>query len=208
MLRPRRELVAILSTGLAHFVIAEVLGLRLVFIVGACLFWLLFVVRRANADRNSLAAWGFAAAGLRTSVRMLLPPGVLATSGFLAYGYWTGNLLLHWHIALIGLLYPVWGLIQQFLVVALLAGNLRRQTGITERPLVLLTATIFAALHAPSPPLAAAAFVLALITTPVYFRTRNLWSLGLFHGWFATGLYFFALGRDPWQEVVSARPWP
>ena len=35
-----------------------------------------------------------------------------------------------------------------------------------------------------------AAFALALVTTTVYFRTRNLWALGIFHGWFATGLYF------------------
>jgi hypothetical protein len=42
----------------------------------------------------------------------------------------------------------------------------------------------------------------------VYFRTRNLWALGIFHGWFATGLYFFVLGRDPWTVVVSGRAWP
>lgn len=195
-------------TGLGNFVLAEWLDLQLVFIVGACLFWLGFVVRRAHADPEILARWGFTARDFGRSLALLAPAAMLAMAGFIAYGIWIGGPTLHWHIVLIMLLYPVWGLVQQFLVVALFAGNLQRRARISERRIVLLTALLFAAAHAPSLPLAAAAFCLAAVTTTVYFRTRNLWALGLFHGWFATGLYFFALGRNPWREVVCARLWP
>jgi membrane protease YdiL (CAAX protease family) len=102
----------------------------------------------------------------------------------------------------------VWGLVQQFLIVALLAGNLRKHSRIPQRWIVLLTALVFALAHAASVPLAVAAFFLAAVTTTIYFRTRNMWALGLFHGLFATGLYFLALGQDLWTEVVSARQWP
>jgi uncharacterized protein len=208
MTRARSEIVAVLLTGLGHFVLAGWLDLRLAFIVVACLFWAGFVAWRARSDRTVLAAWGLTAAGFGRSLRLLIPALVLSLACFGAYGWWTGSLLWHRHIVLIGLLYPAWGLVQQFLVVALLAGNLMRHTRIPERWLALATALAFAAAHAPSASLAASAFCLAVITTTSYFRTGNLWALGLFHGWFATGLYFLALGRNPWQEVVSARLWP
>jgi membrane protease YdiL (CAAX protease family) len=133
---------------------------------------------------------------------------VVAVSCFIAYGVFTGSLIMHWHIPLIFPLYFLWGLVQQFLIVALLAGNLRKHSRVPRRWIVLLTALVFALAHAASLPLTLAAFFLAAVTTTVYFRTRNLWALGLFHGLFATGLYFFALGQDLWAEVVSARLWP
>jgi len=204
----RLELTAVFVTSLAHFLLALWLDLQLVFIVLACFFWVGFVAWRTRSDPQALARWGFAAAGFRRSLGPLVPALILALASFIAIGLGTGRLLLHWHLVLVGLLYPAWGLVQQFLVVALVAGNLRRHTRIPEWGLVLMTALAFAAVHAPSWPLSLAAFCLALITVTVYFRTRNLWALGLFHGWFATGLYFFALGSNPWLDVVATRLWP
>jgi hypothetical protein len=208
MTHTRLEIAAVLLTGVAHFLIANWLDLQLVFIVGACLFWIAFVALRASRDTTVLATWGLTTRNFGRSIRILAPAAILTTACFIAYGLWTGACLLHWHIVLIGLMYPAWGLVQQFLIVALLAGNLRRQTRIPEGWLVLLAAGVFAAAHAHTLPLVAPAFCLALITTTVYFRTHNLWAVGIFHGWFATGLYFFALGRNPWHEVVAARMWP
>jgi len=202
------EISAVLLTGLANFVLADWLGLRLAFVVGASLFWLGFVAIRASADAPVLAEWGFTTRNLGRSLSLLAPMAVLAVSCFIAYGMLAGKLFMHWHVALIFPLYFVWGLVQQFLIVALLAGNLRRHSRIPQRWIVLLTAFVFALAHAASVPLTIAAFFLAAVTTTVYFRTRNMWALGLFHGLFATGLYYLALGQDLWVEVVSARQWP
>jgi hypothetical protein len=204
----RWEISAVLMTGLGNFVLADWLGLRLAFVVGACLFWIGFVAIRASADATALGAWGFTRRDLGRGLSDLAPVALLAVLVFVAYGMFTGGLLLHWHIALIFPLYCVWGLIQQFLIVALLAGNLKKHTRMPQRWIVLLTALVFAGAHAASVPLTVAAFFLAAVTTTVYFRTRNLWALGLFHGLFATALYFFALGQDLWTEVVSGRLWP
>jgi hypothetical protein len=206
--RSRWEILAVLLTGLGNFVLADWLGLRLAFVVGACLLWMGFVVIRASVDPSVLVEWGFTTQDFGRSLALLAPALLLAMLCFFAYGMFTGGLLLSWDIVLIFLLYPVWGLVQQFLIVSLLAGSLRRHTRIPARRIVLLTAVVFAVAHAPSIPLVVAAFFLAAVTTTVYFRTHNLWTLGLFHGWFATGLYFLALGQDPWRDVVSARLWP
>ena len=208
MIHSRWEIFAVLLTGLGNFVLADWLGLRLAFVVGACLFWIGFVAIRASADASVLAEWGFTTRNLGRSLTLLGPVAALALICFIAYGMFTGSLFMHWHVALIFPLYSVWGLVQQFLIVALLAGNLRKLSRIQERWIVLLTAFLFAVAHAASIPLMGAAFFLAVVTTTVYFRTRNIWALGLFHGVFATGLYFFALGQDLWAEVVSARMWP
>jgi hypothetical protein len=177
-------------------------------VVGATLFWAGYVAIRAAAHPSVLNEWGFTTRQFGRSLALLSPFLLLALFGFALYGGISGRTAWHRHIILIGLLYPLWGLVQQFLVVALLAGNLKRYSCIPEPGVVLLTALVFAAVHAPSLSLVGAAFVLALVSTTVYFRTRNLWALGLFHGWFATGLYFLALGRDPWLDVVSGRLWP
>jgi len=201
------EIVFVVLTGLGQFLLAGWLELQLVYVVGACCFWAGFVVMRARHDPTVLLEWGFTRRSLGRSIELLAPILVLACLGFAAYGKLTGSMMLNWHIVLIFILYPFWGLVQQFLVVALLAGNLKKHSRLPERDIIALTALLFAGVHAPSLPLMVAAFLLALVTTTVYFRTRNLWALGVFHGWFATGLYFLALGQDPWR-VVSGRVWP
>lgn len=203
----RWEIAFVLLTGLGNYVLAGWLGRRLAFVVGASLFWAGFVVVRAAANPAVLGEWGFRSRHLGRGITLLLPAAALVTSVFAAYGVLTGNVTMNWHFVLICLIYPIWGLVQQFLVVALLAGSLRRHSRIPEGGVVLVAALVFAVAHLPSLVLAAAAFVLALITTKVYFRTRNLWPLGLFHGWYATCLYFLALGQDPWTAVVATRLW-
>lgn len=208
MTKARWEIAFVLLTGLGNYLLAGWLERRLTFVVGACLFWTGFVVVRAVADRSVLGKWGFRSRNLGLSFRLLLPAALLSASVFAAYGVLTGNMLMHWHFIPIFLIYPIWGLVQQFLVVALLAGNFRKYSRIQEGGIVFLAALVFAFAHLPSLPLSAAALILALITTKVYFRTRNLWPLGLFHGWYGTCLYFMALGQDPWKAVVATRLWP
>jgi hypothetical protein len=208
MTTSRWEIALVLLTGLGHLLLSGWLGLQLVYVVGACLFWTAFVALRAAADASVLAEWGFTRRGFRRSMALLAPFMLLAVFGFAAYGMISGSMAMSWHLLLIFLLYPLWGLVQQFLIVALLAGNIRKHSRIPEPGIVISTALVFAAVHAPSVPLIGAAFLLALITTTVYFRAGNLWALGIFHGWFATGLYFLVLGRNPWVEVISGRLWP
>jgi hypothetical protein len=208
MTAARWEIAFVILTGLGNFLVAGWLDRQLTFVVGACLFWTGFVVVRAAADLSVLAEWGFSSKNFGRSVKLLLPAMLLTLSGFAAFGTLTGRMLMNWHFVLICLLYPIWGLVQQFLVVALLAGNVKKYSRIPEWGIVFLTALIFAVAHVPYLPLVAAAFCLAVITTSVYLRARNLWALGIFHGWFGASLYFFALGQDPWKEVIRTRLWP
>jgi hypothetical protein len=198
------ELSGVLLTGVGKFVLADWLGLHLVFIIAASLCWVGFVARRTQADSSALSGWGFTTRGLTGSINRLFPFAVLALIVTIAIGLLTERLLVHWHMLLVFLLYPVWGLVQQFIVVAMVAGNFQKHSRIPTSGIVLLTASLFSGLHIPSLPLVVASFVMAAITTTIYFYARNLWALGVFHGWVATCVYFFALGEDPWHTVVSS----
>ncbi len=203
MARRGLEIVAAAVTAAGELVVSHAMGLEMPFILGACSFWAVYVVLRARRDPSSLSRWGFSAAGLGAATSLLLPVAAAGTLACVAYGLASGRMLLHWHILVFLALYPFWGLVQQFLVVAVLATNLRALSGLGDGWVVALTAAAFAAVHLPSLPLAVAAFAMAAATTSTYFRVRNLWVLGVFHGWLATLVYFLVLGEDPWIRLVS-----
>lgn len=102
-------------------------------------------------------------------------------------------------------LYPIWGLIQQFLVQSLFARNLQREFAVFRSPLRIapLAALVFSVVHWPDLRLCALTFVLGLVFTPIYLRWRNLWPLGMWHGWLGVFAYFWVLARDPWVEMFG-----
>jgi membrane protease YdiL (CAAX protease family) len=116
-----------------------------------------------------------------------------------------GTLRLHAHLVPLLLLYPLWGLVQQFLVQALVAANLVRVRGAlgSRTAVVSVCAVLFGVVHLPDLALAVATFVLGVAFTVIYLRHRNLWPLGLYHGWLGAIAYFWVLARDPWQEVFG-----
>ncbi len=205
--RARGEIVALVLTGFGKFVVSDGLGFKLPFIVAACMFWAGYVLLRARTDPGRLAAWGFTGAGIGESTRRLAPFAAAGAIACLLYGLWSGRMLLHWHMLPLLLLYPAWGLVQQFLIVSLLAGNLRDGLGVGERWAVATTAVAFAAVHLPSPALVLTTSVMAVITTSTWFRVRNLYPLGVFHGWMATLIYYLVLGEDPWLQFIAHGLW-
>jgi len=200
------EMTAVLLTGAGKFVFMDGLGWKLPFIVGAILGWGTYVYGRHRRQPGILAYWGFRTDNFRRSFLRLLPAATGAVILFAGVGYATGKLVLSWHLLPVLLLYPVWGVIQQFLVVGLVAGNLSDYAGRRLPPALVTgtTAVLFSAVHWPARLLVAGTFVLAVVYVLAYLRSRNLWTLGLYHGWLGGFFYFFVLGRDPWLEVFAA----
>jgi membrane protease YdiL (CAAX protease family) len=200
------EMAAVLLTGVGKFIFMDGLGAKLPFIVGAVLGWGAYVYFRHRRQPGILAYWGFRTDNFRRSFLQLLPLATAAVFLFAAVGYATGKWVLSWHLLPVLLLYPVWGVIQQFLVVGLVAGNLQDYAGRRLPPVVItgVTAVLFSAVHWPARLLVAGTFVLAVVYVVMYLRQRNLWTLGLYHGWLGGFFYFLVLGRDPWREVFAA----
>jgi hypothetical protein len=200
------EIAAVLLTGAGKFVFMDALGAKLPFIVGAILGWGAYVYFQHRRQPGILAYWGFRTDNFRKSFLRVLPLAIAAVLFFAGVGYVNGRWVLSWHLLPVLLLYPVWGVIQQFLVVGLVAGNLHDYAGRRLHPAVITgsTAVLFSAVHWPAQLLVAGTFVLALVYVTVYLSRRNLWVLGLYHGWIGGFFYFLVLGRDPWREVFAA----
>lgn len=200
------ELVAAGVTAAGKFVLADWLGLRLEFTVGAIAFWVAYVVLRHKANPTVLQRWGFRRAG--SGEATILSALALAVGGgyCLAHALVTGEAIVNGNLLLILLLYPAWGLIQQFLLVALLADNMMALTRerTPEFVIVMTSALVFSAIHFPETDLMIATFFLGAATTLIFFRTRNLWAVGVLHGWFASLFYFLVMGHDPLAPLLAA----
>ncbi|MFW5686246.1 MAG: type II CAAX prenyl endopeptidase Rce1 family protein [Spirochaetota bacterium] len=200
------ELVAAATTAAGKFVLADWLGLQLEFTVGAIAFWVIYVVLRHKANPTVLQRWGFRRGRLREAA-LWSGLALLGGGGFcVVYALVAGGAIVNWNLALTLLLYPSWGLIQQFLLVALLADNVMalRRERTPEFVVVMFSALIFSAIHFPETDLMTATFFLGAATTLIFFRTRNLWAVGVLHGWFASLFYFLVMGHDPLEPLLRA----
>ncbi len=203
-----REAAGVIVTGIVHLVLATWLDRQFLFILAAGASWIAFLTIRAHRDPSVLRAWGFTRRGFGRSLRLLAPFALVALLATAGYGLIAGTLLVTWRLFLLLAIYPAWGLVQQFLVVGLLAGALRNHGRLPDRAIVAVTSLLFAAVHLPSIPLVVVAGLMGAITTSVYFQAGNLFALGLFHGWVASLAYFFVLGVDPLSALLGAGLWP
>lgn len=199
------EIIAVLLTGAGKFIFMDWLNWRAFYVVGACLFWIGFVVYRYRKDKNILEYWGFSKTNFKTTFLFLLPFGLLSVVLFFLIGNYFDTIIINKNIIPILLLYPIWGVIQQFIVVALVAGNLRdmENLNLSNVAIVVLTSLVFAAVHFPFLTLVGGTFLLALVYTMIYLRKKNLYALGLYHGWLGAFYFYTIVGRDPWAEVFG-----
>ncbi|HEU4387829.1 MAG TPA: CPBP family glutamic-type intramembrane protease [Blastocatellia bacterium] len=122
----------------------------------------------------------------------------MAVAYGLAHGRTTPPASFFW----LALLYPIWGLAQQFVLCPLLYQNLNT----LKLGRILATAAsavLFGLAHAPDWTLCGLTAASAVIWVRVYDRWPNLWCQGVSHGLLGALAYSYILGRDPWAELVT-----
>ncbi|MBL7841826.1 MAG: CPBP family intramembrane metalloprotease [Cyclobacteriaceae bacterium] len=199
------EIIAVLATAAGKFIFMDFLQWKLVFIIISTLGWAYYVYIRNKKEPGILAHWGFRLDNVNKVLRMVLPFGILAVITFFVTGYFLGTINLNWHIIPILIFYPIWGVIQQFLVIGLMAGNLQdiQNQKLSKPAIITLTALLFGLVHYPYYWLMIGTFVLALFYGFIYLKERNVYVMGLFHGWLG-GLFFYTVvNRDPFAEVFG-----
>lgn len=198
------EVSAVIGTGLLHLLFIEVFQLKAWFIALAVVSWAIYIAVRVRIDNSALRSWGFGSMNLR---KASITSSIVAAIAVLAMiPISNGRLFFHWHILPLLFLYPIWGVIQQFLVQAMVVNNLAIISDrLSYRWMVTLVAAIlFGFVHIPDLKLMMATFCIGLAFTPIYLRWRNLWPLGVYHGWLGVLYYFWVLERDPWLEVFGS----
>ncbi len=197
------EFGAVVLTGVLHPVFKHI-GAKGLFIGLASVGWIGYILWQVGRDPTPWERWGFRRDNLWNAFRWPTILFVLAGCGMAWYGALAGRSLWQGHIIFLLLLYPVWGLLQQFLVQALGVHNLL--TLFPQYGLMLaipVGVVLFAAVHFPNWRLMLGTGLLACFFIPFYIRDGNLWPLGLYHGWLGTFFYLWVLGRDPWVSVFG-----
>lgn len=199
------EIAAVLLTAAGKFIFMDFLQWKLLFIVVSTLGWGGYVLYRSKKESAMLTHWGFRTDNFKKVLGLVLPFGLVAVAAFFTTGYFLGTINITWHILPILLLYPIWGVIQQFLVIGLMAGNLQdlENQKLSKPVIIVLTALLFGVVHYPYYWLMVGTFALALFYGFIYLKERNVYVMGLFHGWLG-GLFFYTVvNRDPFAEVFG-----
>jgi uncharacterized protein len=197
------ELGLVLLTAALHFVFQGALHLDGPYIAAAVLFWTGYLVFRAHAPEQA-RAWGLRRDTLAPS---LLANGLvlaIAGPGMVVFGVLRGRgspppSSLYFLLAL----YPVWGLIQQFIICALVGKNLEAILG-SRGWAVVVGAILFGAVHLPNWTLVALTAAACAVWMSLFLRWPNLWVHGISHGWLGSLAYIYVLGQDPWEDILKA----
>lgn len=197
-----REIPAVLAAAAIHLIATLALdwhGVDIVVIGTAVLGYVAIRVRH-NTVR---AAWGLRRLGFGTCARAASLWLVSGATALAVIALLRGSLVVELNLLPLLVLYPLWGIVQQLLVLGMLAHNLD-VLGV-RRPMVLAVAAFgFAAVHVPDWPLVGATALLGLVNALLFFRHRNLWPLALLHGWLGALFYRWVLDRDVWGELLQA----
>ncbi|MCI0341792.1 MAG: hypothetical protein L0216_11695 [Planctomycetales bacterium] len=202
--RAALEFAAVIATGIVHLAVEGTIPGAKPYFIGACVVaWGGYVARRVVADRTVLRDWGLRLDNLRRASLVFAPVLVLGVAILLGYRLALGFLPLPATAPLLFALYPFWGLLQQFLLQGLVAGNLER-LGLPRPALVAVAAALFGLVHLPDWPMVALTAVAGAFWVPLFLLTRNLFPLAIVHGWLGGLAYYWVVVRDPWKEMFPA----
>jgi hypothetical protein len=194
-----RELAFILLVGALQPMTELFLGARVAagYNILAAFVVLLYLGYQVVKNPSLVKAWGLRLDTVAQSVPLYLAFTAIASVLIYLAGHYLGHTplpLSFWYLLLI---YPVWGIAQQFALQNLVAQNL---TGIAPHLYgrALVTAAIFSLAHAPSVELMVVTALAGFVFTVLYNRAPNLLVLGCSHGFLGALVFYLILGQDQW----------
>ncbi|TLX72247.1 hypothetical protein E9993_18195 [Labilibacter sediminis] len=195
------ELIAVLLTAILKFLLIDWLYVRNIYIVSVSIFWIGYILFRKRT-RNEYKI--FKLHNFKHSLIILLPIILLNGLACAFYAYNNNTFYISWHILLVFLLYPLWAVIQQFIMLEVILMNLIVffNGKANNTILVFIVSTLFGIVHYPNTFLMIYAFGLELILASVFLKWRDIWAIGITHGWIATFLLYYVFERNLWSELM------
>jgi hypothetical protein len=200
------EIIAAALTGIGKIVFINLIDFRLPYIIISIVGWLCYIIYRYRQEPDIIRYWGLGTEKFGSSFLQLLPVALTCVAIFVGVGYYFQTEVLDWSLVLILMLYPIWGILQQFIVLGIYSRNLADGWGgqRSEATIIGLTAVLFAIVHYPSPLLIVATFFLAIVYTWLFLRGSSILALGIYHGWLGGVFFYTVLGRNPWAEAFGS----
>jgi len=198
------EVIAVFITGILKFIFLNILQMRAIYIISICLCWFLYVYFKYRSNPKILEYWGFRSENFKSSVIFILPFTIFSIIVFTLYAILKNTDIFNIHILPIFILYPLWGLIQQFIMIGIIFQTLKnsRKIKLTENQTIMIICSIFSIVHFPYLWLMIFTFFMEYLFVKVFLKYRNIWAIGLHHGWIATFLLFYGQNRDLFEEMI------
>ncbi|NJK86002.1 MAG: CPBP family intramembrane metalloprotease [Bacteroidales bacterium] len=170
------EIIAVTITGLLKFILFDWLNWHFVYVTSTVLFWAIYIVKKTKKNPSLLSYWGFSRKNLIESFRITALFALVCIGLFLVFALAKGYRLWNIHIVFSLLTYPVWGLIQQFLIMSLVAGNLKdmKSVNLKNVQIIIPVSILFSVVHFPSIMLVMGTLALAVFYSILFLRYRNL----------------------------------
>jgi hypothetical protein len=200
------EILMVILTGSGKIIFIDFLEVKLIYIITVIVFWFIYFFWRVSKNRSLIKYWGLSFSNSKETFKIIGIIGTIVIISFIIYGIYKNTIQLRWSILFTLLIYPLWGLVQQFLMMSLFAGNLKdlKSGNINNFVIIGLTSFLFSIIHFPSVPLIIATFLMAIFYSIIFLHKRNIIPLGIFHGVLGGLFYYFVLNRDPWLELISS----
>jgi uncharacterized protein len=115
-----------------------------------------------------------------------------------------GTLKWNWNMTISVPLYPLWGCLQQFLILSFINVRLM-ELGIAPIGTAVVTALAFMLLHVPDRWLMPATFVLGFSFSLMFQYEPNLLTFGISHGWLGILYYYWVINKDPIAEKFGKK---
>ncbi|MDO5979747.1 CPBP family intramembrane glutamic endopeptidase [Flavivirga spongiicola] len=197
------EILGVVLTALGKFIFMDYLDWRLFYVVFATTLWILYIIFRYKVEKGVIRYWGFRTDNFKYALKLMVPFATISVMLFLGIGHYQNTINITWHILPLLITYPIWGSMQQFLIIGLIAGNLNdlKNRKLSKGFIIFITALLFSVVHFPSIWLMIGTFALALFYGYMYLKVKNIYVMGVFHGWLGALFYYTVVNKDPFQEV-------
>ena len=160
------------------------------------------IYRILKSKKIILIEWGFRLDNIKKCLLPYFISAVIGCTAIYCYGWYFGNTPLpigFWYVII---LYPIWGIMQQFALQNFVARNLTNL--VPSLPLrSLVTAILFACAHIPSIELVLLTFIVGFIFTYIYHYYSNLLLLGFAHGILGALVFHLVLNQNQWDILLK-----
>ena len=194
------EVIVTLTGGVGYVVFHKKLAFNVWFILPLLVFLVLYAFLESKYGDRKFADFGVRTDNLKSATKwnfIVLGPILLGLS---IYALTNGvHHPLHFIYAV--LLYPLWGLTQQFVFQGIFL-NACRKMGLGYFSILLAT-FVYTIVHYPSMFMIKFTAIGGLLFSTLFYFRPNIIPIGIFHGVFGAFLYYVLRNKDPFEKLLD-----
>lgn len=196
------ETIVLIVAIIAYTLLSDRLAGRAYFIFPILIVLSTYLFVRIKIDSNVLQDWGIRTDNLLASMKYAAAFFVPLILILILISIFRGSFKLDISFVISLLIYPIWGIAQQFVFQSLLHSNFIK-FGLAPYSIFLI-AVLFAIVHRTNPQLMILTFLGGIITSYIFLKVPNIIPIGVAHGIIAAIVYYWFFGADVLSDFLHS----